>query len=71
MLSEALSTKSSLRNAATLSPEEDSWLKEINVNQQSNIATNPPHKARWDVRLEEQEFIKWRSAIGAFSLTGH
>ena len=33
------------------------------MNQHSNIATNPPQKGRWEIRLEEQEFIKWRSAL--------
>ena len=53
MLSEALSTKPTLRNAANLSPEEDRWFKKIYENQQSNKAPNPPQKARWEIRLEE------------------
>ena len=68
MLSEALSTKSTIRNATTLSPEEDHWFKEINSNQQRKKATNPPQKAHWEIRLEEQEFIKWRSTLDEWCL---
>ena len=68
MLSEALSTKSTIRNVTTVSPKEYHWFKEINSNQQSNKATNPPQKASWEIRLEEQEFIKWRSALEEWCL---
>ena len=68
MLSEALSTKSTIRNVTTLSPEEDRWFKELNLNQQSNKATKPPQKENWEIRLEEQDFIKWRSALDEWRL---
>ena len=68
MLSEALSTKSTIRNETTISPEEDRWFKELNLNQQSYKAIKPPQKAKWEIRLEEQEFIKWRSALDEWCL---
>ena len=58
-MAEALSTKSSIKNSVNLSPEEDRWLREFNLNQQTTEALNPPQKLNWEIRLDEQEFIKW------------
>ena len=31
-------------------------------------ASNPPQKLNWEIRLDEQEFIKWRSALDEWCL---
>ena len=31
-------------------------------------ASNPPQKLNWEIRLDEQEFIKWRSAFDEWCL---
>ena len=59
MMAEALSTKPSIKNSTNLSPDEDRWLRELNLNQQTIEAFNPPQKVSWEIRLDEQEFIKW------------
>ena len=58
-MAEALSTKPSIKNSTNLSPDEDRWLRELNLNQQTIEAFNPPQKVSWEIRLDEQEFIKW------------
>ena len=68
MLSEALSTKPFIRNSTTLSLEEDRWLRVFNLNQQTIEAIKPPQKTNWEIRLNEQEFIKWRSALDEWCL---
>ena len=68
MLSEALSTKDFIINSTTLSSEEERWLKEFNPNQQSIEAIKPPQKTNWEIRLDEQDFIKWRSTLDEWCL---
>ena len=68
MISETLSTKHSIKNSTTLSPEEDHWLSVFNLNQQTIEAIKPPQKTNWEIRLNEQEFIKWRSALDEWCL---
>ena len=67
-MAEALSTKPSIKNSTNLSPEEERWLRELNLNQQTTEAINPPQKLNWEIRLDEQEFIKWRSALDEWCL---
>ena len=68
MMAEALSTKPSIKNLTNLTPDEEHWLKEINLNQQTMEALNPPQKLNWEIRLDEQEFIKWRLALDEWCL---
>jgi hypothetical protein len=68
-LSEALEAQTKLRNTDTLESEEEQWLKELVPNHHHRLATNSVLRASWEVRLEEQEFIKWRSALGMHSLS--
>ena len=53
MMAEALSTKPSIKNSTNLSPDEDRWLRELNLNQQTIEAFNPPQKVNWEIRLDE------------------
>lgn len=68
LLSEALDSQTKLQNAHTLESNEDQWLKELVPNHQHRLASKSISRARWEVRLEEQDFIKWRSALEKHSL---
>ena len=50
---EALSTNPSIENLTNLTPDEDHWLKELNLNQQTIEALNTPQKLNWEIRLDE------------------
>ena len=43
-MAEVLSTKPFIKNLTNLSPEEYRWLRELNLNQQTTEAINPPQK---------------------------
>eukprot|EP00253_Pinus_taeda_P019066 PITA_19066 len=60
---ETLEVKPALRNEANLNKEEEQWLKEfVSINQPTTSSPATIH-TRWEIRLEEQEFLKWRSAL--------
>lgn len=63
MLGEALEAQLSIRNGMLLDIEEDQWLKELAPNHQNKPIPLAKAPAHWEIRLEEQEFIKWRSAL--------
>ena len=44
MMAEALSTEPSIKNSTNLTPDEERWLKELNLNRQTIEALNPPQK---------------------------
>ena len=68
MLSEALNSKPETSNTATLSADEECWVKEYYPNLQSKETNKPLQKANWEIRLEEQDFIKWRSSLDEWCL---
>lgn len=68
LLSEALDSQTKLQNAHTLESNEDQWLKELVPNHQHRLASKSISRARWEVRLEEQDFIKWRSSLEKHNL---
>eukprot|EP00253_Pinus_taeda_P022475 PITA_22475 len=63
LLGEALEANISSRNDLSLTKDEEQWLKELIPNLKER--PNPPAsgQANWEIRLEELEFIKWRSAL--------
>ena len=63
LLGEALEAKATLTNASTLSTKEDKWLTEIVPNHEARIKTPTSSNAEWDIRLTEQDFIKWRLSL--------
>eukprot|EP00253_Pinus_taeda_P009858 PITA_09858 len=63
ILGETLEAKPALRNEAKLDNEEEQWLKDFVPNNQSIPTTPATCHAGWEIRLEEQEFLKWRSAL--------
>jgi ribonuclease HI len=68
MLSEALNSKTSIRNSTPLSVEEECWIKEIIQNQPGMKETKPPQKRNWEIWMEEQDFLKWISALDEWCL---
>lgn len=67
-MGETLDTKHGLRNEAALDNAEEIWLKELVPNYDPKTIPPAIHQANWEIRLEEQEFIKWRSALGEHCL---
>jgi ribonuclease HI len=68
MISEALNVKTSIRNSITLSAEEERWLKEFNRTQPDIKGTKPPQKRNWEIRMVEQDFLKWISSLDEWCL---
>ena len=62
-LGETLESKTSLRNLDFLDLDEDHWLMEFVPNHHHRKNPNPVLRSCWEVRLEEQDFIKWRSTL--------
>jgi ribonuclease HI len=63
MISEAINAKPSIQNSATITEEEENWLKEFRPTHQNNNQSIPPRIRNWEIRLSEQEFLKWRSTL--------
>ena len=64
LLGETLDTKHGLRNEAAMDNAEEIWLKDLVPNYDSETIPPALPQANWEIHLEEQEFIKWRSALG-------
>ena len=62
-MGEDLEAKALLRNARDLDGEEDQWLNELVPDNQLRPTPKPSLSFAWEIRLEEQEFIKWRSSL--------
>ena len=67
LIGEVAESGSSLSNSRTLNPLESSWLTNF------SLKANLPPKAitsheRWEVRLDEHEFLKWRDSLNECSL---
>jgi ribonuclease HI len=63
LMSEALETKINLHNSRALDVEEYQWLQALVPNLQQRATPISPPSAEWEIRLEEQDFIKWRSSL--------
>jgi ribonuclease HI len=63
MISEAINAKPSIRNSATITEEEANWLKNFKSAHQNNNQPIPPRTRNWEIRLPEQEFLRWRSTL--------
>jgi len=63
LLGEALEANTSSRNEMSLVKEEEYWLKELAPNLKERSIPPAFSHANWEIRLEELEFIKWRSAL--------
>eukprot|EP00253_Pinus_taeda_P015908 PITA_15908 len=63
LLGEALEANVSSRNDLSLSKDEEQRLKELIPNLIERPILPASGHANWEIRLEESEFIKWRSAL--------
>jgi hypothetical protein len=68
LLAEALNGKSNLMNSAPLSGEESSWLNQFSHSTPGTIKFSLTPTRSWEVRLEEQEFLLWRSSLKEWCL---
>jgi ribonuclease HI len=68
MISEAISVKTSIQNSATLTDEEGNWLKEFRQTHPNINQINPPKNRNWEIRMTEQDFLKWRSTLDEWCL---
>eukprot|EP00253_Pinus_taeda_P012315 PITA_12315 len=63
LLGEALEANATLRNETRLLIEEENWIKELVPKLKERPPQSAPVPSSWEIRLEEQEFIKWRSTL--------
>lgn len=63
LLGEALEANATLRNETRMLKEEENWFKELVPKLKERPPQSVPVFSSWEIRLEEQEFIKWRSAL--------
>eukprot|EP00253_Pinus_taeda_P022364 PITA_22364 len=63
LLGEALEANISSRNDVSLTKDEEQWLKDLIPNLKERPTPSASGHANWEIRLEESEFIKWRSAL--------
>jgi ribonuclease HI/exonuclease III len=63
LIVEAITGKNNLINSAPLSEEESSWLNQFSYSTPGTIKPSLTPTRRWEVRLEEQEFLLWRSSL--------
>lgn len=68
MLGEALDAKPSLVNSRPLDLQEISWLSGFTTKFLTRSSPPNPCLSKWEVRLDEQEFLKWRSTLNDFFL---
>lgn len=68
LLGETLDTNTAKKSGKALNREEERWLNSLVPSHKdcAAIANNVP--SNWEIRLEEQEFIKWRSALNEHCL---
>ena len=63
LVGELASVKTSLKNEKLLEEETFSWFQALSPILLSRIKTQTIQVAPWEIRLEEQDFIKWRSSL--------
>jgi ribonuclease HI/exonuclease III len=63
MISEAINARPSVQNSAPTTKEEDNWIKVFRPTCQNHNQSTPPKLRKWEIRLPEQEFLKWRSSL--------
>jgi len=63
MISEAINARPSVQNSAPTTKEEDNWIKVFRPTCQNHNQSTPPKLRKWEIRLPEQEFLRWRSSL--------
>ena len=67
LLGEFSETKSQLKNSRDLDPQEKRWLSQFRHSEPISIAPIPK-TANWEIHLEENDFLMWRSTLSDHSL---
>ena len=68
LLGETLEANSAKKPGKALDREEDLWLNGMVPNHKDCSTLSASVHSIWEIRLEEQEFIKWRSALNIHCL---
>ena len=64
LLGDLVASKPSIYNNVTPSIEDYSWFQEMDPSLLTRIKQNSSKQhSNWEIRLAEQEFIKWRSSL--------
>ena len=63
LIGELVASNPKISNETTLENKEHSWFQELDPSLLTRIKLSTKHQAPWEIRLEEQEFIKWRSSL--------
>jgi len=63
MISEAINARPSVQNSALTTIEEDNWIKVFRPTRQNHTQSPAPNLRNWEIRLPEQEFLRWRSSL--------
>ena len=63
ILGEALDHNLSLKDTTKLMPEESQWLSMIVSNLYNQTLPNQPQTAQLEIRLDELDFISWKSSL--------
>ena len=63
LIGELVSSNPNLTNESTPDHKEHSWFHQIDPSILNRIKLSAKHHEPWEISLEEQEFIKWRSAL--------
>eukprot|EP00253_Pinus_taeda_P022123 PITA_22123 len=68
LLGETLDANSAKKTGKALNREEELWLNGLVPNHKDYATIATSVHSNWEIRLEEQEFIKWRSALNEHCL---
>lgn len=63
MISEAINARPSVQNSASTTKEEDNWIKVFRPTCQNHTQSPASKLRKWEIRLPEQEFLRWRSSL--------
>ena len=63
MLGDLVASKTNVTNEVTPNKDEYAWFHELEPSLLDRTKQISKHYSHWEIRLEEQEFIKWRSSL--------
>ena len=63
LLGDLVASNSNINNEVIPDKDEYSWFHNLDSSLLTRIKKTLKHYSSWEIRLEEQEFIKWRSSL--------
>ena len=63
LIGELVTSKVNLTNEVIPDREEYSWFHDLEPSLLTRSKNTTKHYSSWEIRLEEQEFIKWRASL--------